>query len=127
MIYYFYNNNNNNNSNSNSNSNSNNSNNNNNHKNNNNNNNNIKVSPRLKGLSEQLGQPKANQLPAWLSQQAISLQSQLSGLQDNAEKVVSDPSKSLLCTEMKAIAEIANKASRVEALVKQMITTFNNL
>ena len=81
----------------------------------------------LTGLSEQLGQPKANQVPDWILTQAISLQTTLSNIQDNANAVLSNPSQELLYPNVKDINDIVAKARRHEVLVKQMISSLRNL
>ena len=81
----------------------------------------------LTGLSEQLGQPKANQVPDWITTQATSLQTSLSNIHDNADAVLSNPSKELLYTNMKDINDLVTKARRIEVLVKQMIASLKNL
>ena len=83
--------------------------------------------PPLTGLSDQLGQPKANQIPDWISTQAISLQTTLSNIQDNANAVLSNPSQELLYPNVKDINDIVAKARRHEVLVKQMISSLRNL
>ena len=83
--------------------------------------------PPLTGLSDQLGQPKANQVPDWISTQAISLQTTLANIQDNANAVLSNPRQDLLYTNVKDINDIVAKARRHEVLVKQMISSLRNL
>ena len=83
--------------------------------------------PPLTGLSDQLGQPKANQVPDWISTQAISLQTTLANIQDNANAVLSNPRQDLLYTNVKDINDIVAKARRHEVLMKQMISSLRNL
>ena len=83
--------------------------------------------PPLTGLSDQLGQPKANQLPDWISKQAISLQTALSDIADNANAVLSDPSQTLLFTNAKDINDCVTKAKRHEVLMKQMLESLRRL
>ena len=83
--------------------------------------------PPLTGLSDQLGQPKASQIPDWISTQAISLQTTLSNIQDNANAVLSNPSQELLYPNVKDINDIVAKARRHEVLMKQMISSLRNL
>ena len=81
----------------------------------------------LTGLSSQLGQPKANQVPDWITTEATSLQTRLSNIHDHAEAVLSDPKKELNNTNMKDINDLVTKARRMEVLVKQMIASLKNL
>ena len=82
----------------------------------------------LNGLSEQLGQPKANQVPDWITAAAISLQTTLSNIVDNADAVYDRPSShTLVYTNMKDINDFVTKARRHEVLVKQMIASLKNL
>ena len=83
--------------------------------------------PPLTGLSDQMGQPKANQVPDWISTEAISLQTTLAEIQDNANAVLSNPRQDLLYTNVKDINDIVAKARRHEVLVKQMISSLRNL
>ena len=55
----------------------------------------------LKSLSEQLGQPKVDQVPNWIVQKAISLRTSLSEMVDNANAVLKNPSQPILHTNMK--------------------------
>ena len=83
--------------------------------------------PPLTALSEQLRQPKADQIPDWISTQAISLQTTLSNIQDNANAVLSNPSQELLYTNVKDINDFVDKAKKHEVLMKQMISSLRNL
>ena len=81
----------------------------------------------LKGLSEQLAQPKAKQVPDWILEKATSLQTKLSEISDNAEAVLKDPRQTLLYTNNKDITDVATSSRRHEVLVKQMIASLKNL
>ena len=81
----------------------------------------------LKGLSEQLAQPKAKQVPDWILEKATSLQTKLSEISDNAEAVLKDPRQTLLYTNIKDITDVVTSTRRHEALVKQMITSLRIL
>ena len=81
----------------------------------------------LKGLSEQLAQPKAQQVPDWILEKATSLQTKLSEISDNAEAVLKDPRQTLLYTNIKDITDVVTSTRRHEALVKQMITSLRIL
>ena len=81
----------------------------------------------LKGLSEQLAQPKAKQVPDWILEKATSLQTKLSEISDNAEAVLQDPRQTLLYTNPKDLSDVVTSSKRHEALVKQMIASLRIL
>ena len=81
----------------------------------------------MKGLCDQLGKPKVNQVPAWIVQNAIDLRTSLSEMVDNANAVLKNPSQPILHTNMKDINDFVKKAGRQEVLVRQMIASMQDL
>ena len=81
----------------------------------------------MKGLCDQLGKPKVNEVPAWIVQNAIDLRTSLSEMVDNANAVLKNPSQPILHTNMKDINDFVKKAGRQEVLVRQMIASMQDL
>ena len=81
----------------------------------------------LKGLCDQLGKPKVNEVPAWIVQNAIDLRTSLSEMVDNANAVLKDPSQPIPQPNMKDVNDFIQKAGRQEVLIKTLCLSLTEI